>query len=349
MTSHIFISYARIDGASTAKWLADELSKHGYEVWMDRDLHSHKDFSAEIEQAIQEASHVIVCGSADVQREDSFVRKEVLFAQKFKKPIIPLMLPGGYLPITIISNTYIDFSDRQFGFQNLMMQLGHSVQVIEPLPQKSSLAGKYRISGNDPAQAGVYQGTMQISGSDPYYELHWDAGMPLRGHGVRVENVLAAVYLDTFSVAAYKIEKDGRLLGKFIDRSAGSNGREDAMPRKPGTGLVGEYDVLTITDEGREVEATLKIQPFVRNRGGLGGLLGGKVSVDNVYQMIWSWPHIQQTLQGVAFVVGEVLVSGFPNEPHGLVGYYLRPDGTFVGNWFGAGQVMLGSENAERA
>lgn len=351
MTSHIFISYARIDGTQTAKWLADELRGRGFEVWSDHDLHSHMDFSSEIEKAIRQASHVIVCGSADVERDDSFVRREILFAQKYKKPIIPLMLLNGYLPITIISNTYIDFANYQAGLEKLLVQLGlgSAPTPMKPPPPIDSLEGDYRITGTNPADQSVYQGTMSIRRDGSLYEIDWNAGVPLRGYGLRLGDVLAAVYLGSFSLSAYRIEADGKLVGRFVDRSINAMGSEECIPRGTLQGLVGEYDVTTTADSGSEHQASLKIQPYGRRKGGLGGLFGNLVPVPGVVLLTWKWEGIAQQIQAVGFVVGQTLITGYPDEPDGLVGYQIRPDGQLIGTWFGAGQEKLGSEKAERA
>ncbi len=360
---HIFISYARKDGAEVAQWLVDALKQRGHETWMDRNLHAHKDFDAEIEKAIGDASHVVVCGTADVQREDSFVRREIRFAQSLNKPIIPLMLPGGFLPITIINHTYVDFADREAGMTDLLRQLAlasaSSAAVATPAADAASaassrtLAGTYRITGSNPGDQGIYQGTMTITGADPHYEITWDTGVMLYGYGLRQRDVLAAVYLSSYSLAVYQIDLHGRLSGSFVDKNANARGYEDATPRGTMNGLSGEYDVQTRIDDGRELSATLKVQHLGRRAGGLGGLFGNVVQVAGVYLLTYSWENIAQTMQGVGFVVGDepqekALVVGYPGEPHGLIGYQIRPDGMLAGTWFGAGQSMLGTEDARR-
>lgn len=116
---HIFISYARKDRKhawAVKKFLEDA----GFSTWIDqRDLNPAQDFSGEIETAIQQASHVVVCVSPDVGRPDSFVRREVAYAlnedehrrarlMPGRLPIIPLLFPGGRMPVLLATWTYVD-------------------------------------------------------------------------------------------------------------------------------------------------------------------------------------------------------------------------------------------------
>ena len=62
MTGHVFISYARTDGKSYAERLDNDLQAAGFSTWRDtRNINEYQDFSAEIEVAIRDASHLAVC------------------------------------------------------------------------------------------------------------------------------------------------------------------------------------------------------------------------------------------------------------------------------------------------
>ena len=117
---HVFISYARID-KKLAKNIQTILEKEGYSTWLDEsNLDQSQDFTGEIEYAIREASHFIVCLTEDVKnRRDSFVRREIMYALNIDKsraketpsrrlPIIPLVFPGGELPVSLSTWTRID-------------------------------------------------------------------------------------------------------------------------------------------------------------------------------------------------------------------------------------------------
>jgi hypothetical protein len=80
---HVFISYARSDGYAAAQELNQFLQANSIATWQDvRDLDPYQDFSAEIETAIEAAMHVVVCLTPSiVERKDSFVRREIIYAQ----------------------------------------------------------------------------------------------------------------------------------------------------------------------------------------------------------------------------------------------------------------------------
>src|SRR5450432_2632692 len=70
--SHIFISYAWIDGHDYAEKLERDLQASGYSTWRDtRNIHPDQDFTAEIEKAIEPASHVVVCMTPDIKHDNS--------------------------------------------------------------------------------------------------------------------------------------------------------------------------------------------------------------------------------------------------------------------------------------
>lgn len=122
---YVFISYARKDGGDYCERLYTSLSNAGMDVWRDNNLDRTKDFTGEIDQALDRATHVAVIVTEDIYRSDSFVRLELMAAVVKQKPIIPLMFPGGRRPITIINHTYIAFKDWDKGFAELLQQIQH--------------------------------------------------------------------------------------------------------------------------------------------------------------------------------------------------------------------------------
>ncbi|HVO44150.1 MAG TPA: SUMF1/EgtB/PvdO family nonheme iron enzyme, partial [Aggregatilineales bacterium] len=120
----VFISYARRDGSDEAEHLFQSLSAEGITAWRDtRSMNPYEGFDSEIEKAIETATHVCVCVTPDIRREDSFVRREIAFALELEKPIVPLVFPDGYRPITIINHTYIDFGNWDAGMLALLTRL----------------------------------------------------------------------------------------------------------------------------------------------------------------------------------------------------------------------------------
>ncbi|MBX3083046.1 MAG: TIR domain-containing protein [Anaerolineae bacterium] len=125
---HIFISYARHDGREQAEYLITKLKALDIPAWYDtRNLSPDQDFTAELEKAIEGASHVVVCVTPDTKRDDSYVRREISYAcNKFvNKPIIPLMFAELAPQISIINLTYIDFVHQSWdtAFSELIQRL----------------------------------------------------------------------------------------------------------------------------------------------------------------------------------------------------------------------------------
>lgn len=135
----VFISYARSDGREHAEHLYRELTRRGIMAWRDeRDLDPYLDFSVEIEKGIRQASHVVVCLTPSInQRPESFVRREILYAQGNRKPVIPLLFPGAE-PIVLINHlTWIPFVageppglDFEGGLQRLLDRLAASAPLV---------------------------------------------------------------------------------------------------------------------------------------------------------------------------------------------------------------------------
>src|SRR5262249_40235857 len=85
------------------------------------------DFTAELEQAIKRASHIVVCVTPDVERPDSFVRREIFYAYIQEKPIIPLLFTDKKaLPLSIAPLTWIDFRQAR---SNAVAQLLERLKV----------------------------------------------------------------------------------------------------------------------------------------------------------------------------------------------------------------------------
>ena len=131
----VFISYARKDGLDEAQQLYKDLQQQGIDVWHDTaNINFYSDFSGEIDRAIELATHVAVIVTPDIYRTDSFVRLEIAAAIAHKKPIIPLIFPGGHCPITIINYTSIVFQNWDTGFAELLERLKR-FEIAELIPQ----------------------------------------------------------------------------------------------------------------------------------------------------------------------------------------------------------------------
>jgi len=124
----VFISYARQDGRDHADHLYRELDQRGLKVWRDeRNINPFQDFSGEIEIAIESSSHVVVCLTPSIaERKDSFVRREIIYAQGCHKPITPLVFPSfprNRIPTLINHLTWEDFSVFEEAFPRLLQRV----------------------------------------------------------------------------------------------------------------------------------------------------------------------------------------------------------------------------------
>ena len=155
---HIFISYARADGHWAAR-LDGYLQAHRFTTWRDtRDLDPYSDFTGALEQAIRAAVHVVVCLTPDVQRSDSFVRREIAFAlaedQNRRKangqdglPVTPVLFPGGELPILISTLDIIRCSGEEgqsATFEAIVARIRAAPgSVVHPNYRDSALLTRY--------------------------------------------------------------------------------------------------------------------------------------------------------------------------------------------------------------
>lgn len=126
----VFISYARKDGLPHAERLESDLSNLGYSTWRDkRQLDPNQDFTAELEQAIENSKQVVCCLTPNTKEDRSFVRREIAYALALEKPIIPLIFENTLPPIHIVNVTRIDFTGQSWaqGFR----ELGNRLKFIE--------------------------------------------------------------------------------------------------------------------------------------------------------------------------------------------------------------------------
>ena len=107
---HVFLSYARADGLEQARQLEMILRLEGFATWRDtRDLALSADFTSEIEDAIRNSMAVVVCVTQGTTAADSFVRREIAYAQMVKRPIVLARFADVPPPVSVITNTCVDF------------------------------------------------------------------------------------------------------------------------------------------------------------------------------------------------------------------------------------------------
>src|SRR5690606_20499620 len=108
--ARVFISYSWTDGPEIAEWLYNQLKNHGIDVFRDKhDINPYNDFRDELKAEIRKCTHLVVCGTSDLQREKSVCHEEIEYALEQGKRIIPLNI--SYLPQSIERWTWIKFSD----------------------------------------------------------------------------------------------------------------------------------------------------------------------------------------------------------------------------------------------
>jgi hypothetical protein len=91
--SHIFISYSKTD-IDFARYLRRLLEEQGFPVWMDEiGLTASDRWWRTIEQQIESSAAMIVIMSPAAAESD-WVEREILLAEKRKRPLYPVLLAG---------------------------------------------------------------------------------------------------------------------------------------------------------------------------------------------------------------------------------------------------------------
>ena len=90
MQYDVFISYSRKDIAA-AETLCRALDEAGVKYWIDRNMHGSVNFLSEITRYIRNAKAVLFIAS-DNSAKSEWTQKEILYAIKHKKTIIPYRL-----------------------------------------------------------------------------------------------------------------------------------------------------------------------------------------------------------------------------------------------------------------
>lgn len=127
----VFISYSRAD-RDFALRLQASLQARGIDAWVDlRRLEGGQEFDRKIEEAINRCSGVLVVLSPD-SVASQWVRSEIVFAQRRRKTVIPLMLRETDVPITLATIEYLPFtSDYEEGLKELLIAL-YRIDVDTP-------------------------------------------------------------------------------------------------------------------------------------------------------------------------------------------------------------------------
>ncbi len=118
----IFISYGRNDATAFAGQLAKWLRQQNHEPWLDVEngIPVGAPFDLRIEMGITDSDALIAVLSPWSLRPEGFCRNEILFAQSYKKLIIPVRIADVTPPIQVVSLNYIDAAtDPDTAFKEL--------------------------------------------------------------------------------------------------------------------------------------------------------------------------------------------------------------------------------------
>lgn len=134
MPPSVFISYSRHDGRDHADALQRMLEGAGVRAWRDqRSQNPYADYSTEIEGAIRDATHVVVCVTPSIERNPgSFVRREIIYAEGKGKPILPLVFDGSTLPVLVNHLTWLPVPDLEEAFPHILARLERTAPVPRP-------------------------------------------------------------------------------------------------------------------------------------------------------------------------------------------------------------------------
>ena len=113
----IFLSYRREGGSDTASHIKDSLEEKGYKVFLDIESLRAGPFNEKLYEFIQNSTDFILIlpenGLDRCANPEDWVRKEVEFAKKCQKNIVPIFLTGFKFPETLPES--LDFLRHQNG------------------------------------------------------------------------------------------------------------------------------------------------------------------------------------------------------------------------------------------
>ena len=150
----LFISYARVDGATLAHRLEQDLAAHGHQPWLDRaEIEVSESWSAEIEAAIDDCEALIAVLTAGAAAS-RVCRGEQLRALRKGKRVVPLLAQADAdRPVYLEPEHYLSFAEGdpyETRFAELLDYLGQAKGVVlTDLPQRV----QQRLADATPAPA----------------------------------------------------------------------------------------------------------------------------------------------------------------------------------------------------
>ena len=151
----IFISYRRDGGEHLAGRVSDKLNDKGYVVFYDVESMRSGPFNEQIYRAIDQCTDVLLVLPPNAldrcQSEEDWVRKEIVYAMKTKKNVIPLLMPGFSWPETLPAG--MENVDKQEGVKVDAVYFAAMMQRIEELLEAKPL--KKNTEDDSQLKAGV--------------------------------------------------------------------------------------------------------------------------------------------------------------------------------------------------
>jgi hypothetical protein len=142
--SHVFLSYSRRDQAFVDRLIA-ALERAGLDVWIDRDdIPGGAEWEATITRAVKECGSLAVVLSPAAAASE-YVPKELSLADKFGRPIVPVLYqpwdetsdsePARRLDFQLAGLQYVDFVHQPFeaGVSDLLRGLRREARAV-PAP-----------------------------------------------------------------------------------------------------------------------------------------------------------------------------------------------------------------------
>jgi formylglycine-generating enzyme required for sulfatase activity len=151
---HIFISYSKKDTKSLALDLANQFNAlEGVTAWVDVEGIDYGDeWETLIQRQIIRCDYMVVLYSPDINRHiddesqtESYVLKEIRYAQIRKKPILPVMAQYTDPPMSLISIQYIEYEKEGITSDELVKRLCKRMKII-PTPK----AGAVSVASSKP-------------------------------------------------------------------------------------------------------------------------------------------------------------------------------------------------------
>jgi len=153
--SHVFISYSHSDTVYAHR-LAAELESQGFAIWIDERIETGDRWFRTITKAILACDAFVVVMTPEAE-DSEWVEKEVLLAQRERKPIFPLLFQGKEFPL-LITVHYEDVTSGDLpplGFYNKLASVasqaapsrkdmvhGIDIRRYKPEPEQASRTTK---------------------------------------------------------------------------------------------------------------------------------------------------------------------------------------------------------------